>query len=93
MPFAIIKSVHAQVPRGESAETLAQDGESPLGVVLIFAVIAIFSAFKRSKAEGVKVLGFCIGVVLLLIFFPSAGIIVVGILGLMIAWGLIQSLL
>ena len=82
---------YAQVPRGESPETLEQDAESPLGFLLIFAVIAIFSAFKRSKKEGLKVLGFCIALVLLLFFFPQAGMIVLGMLGLVIAWGLFRS--
>lgn len=73
-------------------EALEQDAESPLGFLLIFAVIAIFSAFKRSKEEGLKVLIFCIALVLLLFFFfPQAGMVVLGVLGLVIAWGLFRS--
>lgn len=91
MPLTTITSAHAQVPRGESGKALVQDAESPLGFLLIFAAIAIFSAFKRSQQEGVKVLGFCIALVLLVVFFPKAGMIVVGVLGLIIAWGLFRS--
>ncbi len=91
MSLTIITSAHAQVPRGESGEALAQDAESPLGFLLIFAAIAIFSAFKRSKQEGAKVLGFCIALALLVAFVPKVGMVVVGVLGLIIAWGLFRS--
>lgn len=91
MPLTTITSAHAQVPRGETGESLAQDAESPLGFLLIFAAIAIFSAFKRSKQEGVKVLGFCIALALLVVFVPKVGMVVVGVLGLIIAWGLFRS--
>lgn len=83
----------AQVPRGETSESITSDSESPLGFLLIFAVIAVFSAFRRSKAEGMKVLGFCVGVVLLAIFLPKIGMVIVGLLGLVIVWGLFQSMM
>lgn len=91
MPLTTIASARAQVPRGESVEALAQDAESPLGFLLIFAAIAIFSAFKRSTQEGAKVLGFCIALALLVVFFPKVGMAIVGVLGLIILWGLFRS--
>ena len=91
MPLTTITSAHAQVPRGESGEALAQDAESPLGFLLIFAAIAIFSAFKRSKQEGAKVLGFCTALAFLVVFIPKMGMVVVGLLGLIIVWGLFRS--
>jgi len=93
MPFEMLTSARAQVPRGESGETLAQDAESPFGFLLIFAAIAIFSAFKRSKQEGAKVLGFCFALALLVVFVPNVGMVVVGVLGIIIAWGLFRSLM
>lgn len=91
MPISMISSANAQVPRGESSEGLSQDAESPLGFLLIFAAIAIFSAFKRSKQEGAKVLGFCIALALLALLLPEIGMLIVGVLGLMIAWGLFRK--
>jgi Na+/glutamate symporter len=91
--FGAVTSAHAQVPRGENSETLAQDAESPLGFLLIFAAIAVFSAFKRNKQEGVKVLGFCIALALLVWLLPQVGMLVIGVLGLMIAWGMFRSFL
>ncbi len=88
--YGAITSAQAQVPRGESAGTLAQDSESPVGVLLIFAVIAVFASFKRSKREGMKVLGFCIAVVLLVLFLPEVGMIVIGVLGVIIGLALFR---
>jgi hypothetical protein len=86
-----ITSAHAQVPRGETPESLAQDAENPIGFLLLFAVIAVFSAFKRSKKEGAKVLAFYLALCLLSALFPSAGLIIVGALGVVIAWGIFKS--
>lgn len=91
--FWAITSAHAQVPRGESAGTLAQDSESPFGFLLIFAAIAVFAAFKRSKQEGAKVLGFCIALALLVLFLPKAGMMVIGVLGVIIGLALFRSLM
>ena len=88
-----ITAAQAQVPRGESGEILAQDAESALGLLLIFAAIAVFSAFKRSNQEGAKVLGFCVALALLVVLFPKAGMLVVGLLVLVIGWGLVRSLM
>jgi uncharacterized membrane protein YiaA len=93
MPLKIITSAQAQVPRGESGSSYEEDGGGPFVLVFIFAIYAIVSAFKRSRAEGAKVLGFCASVVLLVIYIPAVGMIVVGVLGLMICWGLVRSLM
>lgn len=84
MPLTMITSAHAQVPRGENGEALAQDAESPLGFLLIFAAIAVFSAFKRSKQEGAKVLEFCTALAFIVAFIPKMGMVVVGVLGLIL---------
>lgn len=91
MLVTMITSAQAQVPRGESGEALAQDAENALGFLLVFAAIAVFSAFKRSKQEGAKALGFCIALALLVVLFPKAGMLVVGLLVLVIGWGLLRS--
>ena len=80
-----ITNAQAKVPRGESHESLSQDAENPIGFLFLFAAIAIFSAFKRSKKEGGQVLAFCIALAFITAFFPSLGLVVVGALGLVIA--------
>lgn len=87
----LIPTAKAQVPRGESPESLAQDAESPIGFLLLFVAIAVFSAFKRSRKEGAKALGFCVGLAILASIFPGAGMVIVGVLGLVVAWGLFKS--
>ena len=91
MRFTAITSAQAQTPRGESEGALAQDAESALGFLAIFAAIAIFSAYKRSKQEGTKALGLCVALALLVAFVPKVGMVVVGALGLIIAWGLFRQ--
>lgn len=86
-----MQSAIAQVPRGESVETLDQDMESPLGALTIFALIAVIGAFNRSWADGIKVLGFCTAVVLLLLFVPEVGTAIAGVLAVVIGVGLFWS--
>lgn len=71
--------------------SMEQDADSPIGFLLLFSAIAIFSAFKRSKADGAKTLGFCVALAALVAFVPKIGMLIVGALGLVIAFGLIKS--
>lgn len=81
----------AQVPRGESAETLNQDMESPLGALMIFAAVAVIAAFKQSWVDGIKALGFCTAVALLFLFLPKVGMAIAGVLAVIIGVGLFWS--
>lgn len=88
MEIRIIASAYAQA-RGEGS--IPQESEDPLAFLIIFALIAVFAAFKRSNEEGMKTLGFCVFAALLVAFIPAIGNIVIGILGLIIAWAIIRS--
>lgn len=78
----------AQVPRGESG---VADGADALGVIWIFAVVAIFAAFKKSQQDGLKTLAFFVVLCGIYAVSPLIGGILVGVFGLVIGIAMFKS--
>jgi len=92
MLFAVISTAFAQVPRGETGESMAdQYSDGPLFLFVIIALIAIVSGFKESPDKGMKALGICGVAALFYWVFPAAAAMIIGVAGLIFAYALIRS--
>lgn len=84
---------YAQVPRGETGESMSSMLDSAgdvFGFVAIMGLIAIHQAFKESTSAGIKMSSIVLGIVALCIWLPMIGRPIVGLIMLMFIWTAIR---
>lgn len=88
----LIKNSIAQTPRGENGHSLSNDSGDLLGFLAIFALIAVYLAFKKSAKDGWKAIG-VLGVLLFVITsFPKVGSFLIAILAISILWVIFKDM-